>query len=99
MGLLESIKNNLLVTKVSYLWFIQSQRDCHTESCNYHDSRFAKTDWLCRGHKARENEQHLISGECEVFGELRNKFGNINNLEVLTKFFDAVLKKRDEMDS
>ena len=72
----------------------------HAFAGNYnHDRRFAKTDWLCRCHKARENEQHLISGECEVFGELRSKFGNLNNLEVLTKFFDAVLKKRDEMDS
>ena len=69
--------------------------------CNYnHDSYwFAKTDWLCRCHKAREKEQHLTSGEYEVFGELRSKFGNLNNLEVLTTFFDAVLKKRDEMDS
>ena len=65
--------------------------------CNYnHDSYwFAKTDWLCRCHKAREKEQHLTSGEYEVFGELRSKFRNLNNLEVLTTFFDAVLKKRD----
>ena len=72
----------------------------HAFADNYkHDRRFAKTDWLCRCHKARENEQHLISGKCEVFDELRSKFGNLNNLKVLTKIFDAVLKKRDEMDS
>ena len=36
------------------------------------------------------NEDHLTSGECEVFGEIQSKFGNLNNLEVLTIFFDEM---------
>ena len=80
--------------------FFRTKYRMHAFAGNYsHDWRFAKTDWLCRCRKARENEDHLTSGECEVFGEIRSKFGNLNNLEVLTKFFDAILKKRDEMDN
>ena len=54
--------------------------------------------WLCHCQKARENEEHLISGECETYGEIRENFKNLDDLETLTKFFDAILKKRDLLD-
>ena len=63
-----------------------------------HDKRFSRTDWLCKCLKAQENEKHLISGECEIYGEIRDEFQNLDDIENLTKFFDAVLKKRDELD-
>ena len=70
----------------------------HAFAGNYsHDRRFARTDWLCHCGKARENEAHLISGECEVYGEIRNEFENLDNIETLTKFFLAVLKKRESL--
>ena len=53
---------------------------------------------MCKCLKAQENEKHLISGECEIYGEIRDEFQNLDDIENLTKFFDAVLKKRDELD-
>ena len=80
--------------------YFRTKFGMHAFAGNYsHDKRFAKTDWLCKCSKARENEDHLISGECEVYGDLISKFGNLKNLESLTNFFDAVLKKRDSLDS
>ena len=63
-----------------------------------HDKWFSWTDWLCKCRKAQENENHLISGECEIYGEIREEFENLDDIENLTKFFDAVLKKRDQLD-
>ena len=54
----------------------------HPFAGNYsHDRRFARNDWLCRCRQAKESESHLLSGECEVYGDIRDEF---NNLEILT---------------
>ena len=67
---------------------------------NYsHDRRFARTDWLCRCLKAREDESHLITGNCEVFGNMRRKYGDLSEEENLVKFFTAVLSTRDKLDN
>ena len=66
---------------------------------NYsHDRRFARTDWLCRCHKAREEESHLISGECDVYGEIRAEFDDLDDDIVLVDFFNRILKKRETLD-
>ena len=45
---------------------------------NYsHDSRFARTNWLCHCKNAREEERHLISGKCEVYKEIRQGYGDL----------------------
>ena len=62
------------------------------------DPRFARTDWLCRCTKARENESHLVSGECEVFGGLKEKHGNLEDDENLVNFFNKILTLRDALD-
>ena len=62
------------------------------------DRRFARTEWLCRCLKAWEDESHLISGDCEVFGEIRTKYENLDDDENLVKFFNEILTKRDELD-
>ena len=62
------------------------------------DRRFARTEWLCHCGKAREEESHLIYGDCEVYGEIRDKFDNLNDDENLVKFFNQVLAKRDLLD-
>ena len=44
---------------------------------NYsHYQRFAKTNWLCKCGSARELEDHLRSGQCEVYWEIRSKYDN-----------------------
>ena len=71
----------------------------HPFAGNYsHDQRFARTDWLCRCLKAKEDESHLISGNCEVYGSLRGEYGDLSIDENLVKYFNAVLSMRDTLD-
>lgn len=66
---------------------------------NYsNDNRFAKTSWLCRCLESRENEPHLISGKCKVFGDLNERYGDLTNDENLVMFFQEVLARRDLLD-
>ena len=66
---------------------------------NYsNDNRFAKTSWLCRCLESRENESHLISGKCKVFGDLNERYGDLNNDDNLVLFFQEVLARRDILD-
>ena len=61
------------------------------------DRRFARNDWLCKCREAREDEAHLISGNCEVYGEIRKKY-DIMDDKNLVDFFNDVLRRRDELD-
>ena len=63
-----------------------------------HDRRYAKTDWLCRCKTSREEEGHITSGNCQVYGGLRTQFGDLEDDENLVKFFQAVLDKREELE-
>jgi hypothetical protein len=66
---------------------------------NYkHDKRFARTDWLCRCQQAKEDEAHLISGQCNVYGEVREKYGDLITDESLVSFFSEVLSLRDKLE-
>ena len=66
---------------------------------NYsNDNRFAKTSWLCRCLESRENEPHLTSGKCKVFGDLNERFGDLTDDENLVRFFQEVLARRDLLD-
>ena len=62
------------------------------------DRRFARTDWLCKCREAREEEAHLISGNCEVYGEIRKKYDILDDNN-LVHFFNDVLKRRDDLDN
>ena len=55
------------------------------------DKRFAKTDWLCLCRQAKEDESHL----CIIYGEIRRKYGKMENEDDLVKFFSEVLEERD----
>ena len=66
---------------------------------NYsHDRRFASTNWLCRCKQTREEEFHLISGKCPIFGDLKKQFGDLSDDSNLVQFFREVLEKRDQLD-
>ena len=66
---------------------------------NYlHSKKYAATNYLCRCNKARGDESHLTSGDCKVFGDLLDMFGDLSNDENLIKFFGKVLSWRDEID-
>ena len=66
---------------------------------NYtHDKRFNKTEWLCRCKEYKEDESHIISGKCPVYGDLRTNFGDLEEDKNLVSFFTAVLDRRDLLE-
>ena len=60
--------------------------------------RFAKSSCLCRCEEAREDESHLVSGRCKVFGDLTEMYTDLTTDEGLVEFFTAVLTRRDQLD-
>ena len=62
------------------------------------DKRFARTNWLCRCEEEREEETHLMSGQCTVFGDLALKYNTLTDDENLVLFFSEVLARRDDLD-
>ena len=66
---------------------------------NYkNDKRFTGNSGLCKCRRERESEPHLLSGQCEVFGEIRANYGDLKDDESLVKFFKEVLELRDNID-
>ena len=66
---------------------------------NYtHNKKYAKTDWLCRCQQSSESESHLMSGNCQVYGDLKENFGDLNEDDNLVNFFLAVLDRRDHLE-
>ena len=66
---------------------------------NYsHDRRFASTDWLCQCRIEKENEAHLISGNCHIYGKIRDKYDSIDDDQTLVKFFNEILAMRDLLE-
>ena len=67
---------------------------------NYsHDKRFAKTRWLCICEEEREEEQHLLSRHCQVYGDLNNRFSDLSDQNQLAQFFNDVLARRDQLQA
>ena len=62
------------------------------------DKRFARSDWLCKCREAKEDESHLISGNCDVYGEIRRKYSSLDDDNQLVNFFNEVLSRRDELE-
>ena len=67
---------------------------------NYsHDKRFKKTDWLCKCKESREDEAHLVSGQCSIYGDLTYKYSDLSNDDNLVGLFTDILTKREDLDS
>jgi hypothetical protein len=62
------------------------------------DKRFSKTEWMCRCAEDREEESHLLSGNCSVYGDLREKYNDLESDENLVKFFSEVLARRESLE-
>ena len=60
--------------------------------------RFAKTNWLCKCKESREDETHIMSGQCKVYGDLTEKYPDFTNDNSLVSFFTEVLARRDVLD-
>ena len=67
---------------------------------NYsHDMRFSKTQWKCRCDESIESEAHLMNGQCPVYGNITEKYADIeNNDENLIRLFNEILKMRDALE-
>ena len=62
------------------------------------DRRFAHTNWLCKCQEAREEECHLTSGQCKVYGDLTEKYSDLTDVNSLVQLFQEVLSRRDQLD-
>ena len=62
------------------------------------DKRFSGSSALCCCKRNFEDEPHLLSGKCEMFGDIRGKYGELNDNESLVSFFKEVLEMRDIID-
>ena len=59
---------------------------------------FQRSNWLCACGEAREEEAHLVRGECPVYGDLREEFPDTMGDEQLVDFFTMVLERRKELE-
>ena len=66
---------------------------------NYsNNKRYARSGWLCKCKMAREEEGHLLSGKCTVYGDLTQNFSDLTDIDSLVQFFNQVLERRDDLD-
>ena len=66
---------------------------------NYsHDSRYARSNWLCLCLESREDESHIKSGTCKVYGDLTLKYSDLTSDENLADLFREVLARRDQLN-
>ena len=63
------------------------------------DKRFEKTSWLCLCKKSREEEVHLLSGQCQVYGDLTHNYSDLTEDDQLVQFFSDVLARRDALET
>ena len=62
------------------------------------DKSFAKTNWLCKCLKSREVENHIMSGLCQVYGDITQRYTYLTDDEILVSLFMEVLERRDLLD-
>ena len=67
---------------------------------NYgHDRKFAHSEWLCSCREQREEESHLLEGSCTVYGDIRERYGDLEDDDDLVDFFNEILARREELDA
>ena len=62
------------------------------------DNSFSKSNWLCKCLEYREEENHLTSGLCKVYGDIAQKYTDLTEDENLIGLFSEVLERRDLLD-
>ena len=50
------------------------------------DRRFAGSQWLCKCREAREEESHLLSGQCSAYGDLALQYSDLTKDDSLVIF-------------
>ena len=65
---------------------------------NYsNDVRFQKTNWMCECKLSKEDENHLLSGNCPIYSDKRDNYGDLESDEILVSYFNEILTRRTEM--
>ena len=63
-------------------------------AANYsRNMKYKKTNWLCKCTWRREEEAHLMGGKCPVYSDIWERFNNLEEDEVLARFFGEVLAR------
>ena len=62
------------------------------------DKRFSKSNWLCKCKMEIEEESHLMEESCPVYGNIRQKYGDLKMEDDLVSFFSDVLEERERLD-
>ena len=60
------------------------------------DMRFYKANWLCECKAYKEDENHLLSGSCPIYKDIRDKYGDIESDTDLVNYFNDILARREE---
>ena len=63
-----------------------------------HDKRFLKSDWLCQCEQEREKEDHLLSGQCPVYGDLISEESDFSQDDELVRLFTHILARRERLE-
>ena len=50
---------------------------------------------MCQCLRTVEEKDHIVSGQFEVYGDLRSQFGDLQDDKNLVQYFQAVLDRRD----
>ena len=53
---------------------------------------------MCQRLKTVEEDSHIVSGQCEVYGNLRSQFGDLQEEKNLVQYFKAVLDRIDILE-
>ena len=62
------------------------------------DKSFARSNWMCKCLESREVENHLMSGECKVYGDLALKYSDLADDNNMVYLFTDILARRDILD-
>ena len=62
------------------------------------DKTFARTNWMCKCLESKENENHLMLGECKVYGDLAMKYSDLADDSNLVHLITEILARRDPLD-
>ena len=49
-------------------------------------------------HSVKEEESHILDGSCQVYGDIRRKYDNLEKEDDLVKFFREVLDERERLE-
>ena len=53
---------------------------------------------MCQLLKTLEEDSHIVSGQCEVYGNRRSQFGDLQEDKNLVQYFKAVLDRIDILE-